>query len=47
MRDRDLAAISEKAESQRELNVGSVWDVMILSESNTCIVYGNVGLNKL
>lgn len=47
MRDGDLAAISEKAVSQQEVNVRSVWDVMILSESNTYVVYGNVGLNKL
>lgn len=47
MKDRDLAAISEKAVSQKEGNVRSIRDVMIVIESNTYIVYGNVGLNKL
>lgn len=47
MRDRDLAAISEKAASQKEVNVRSVRDAMILSESNSYVAYGNVGLNKL
>lgn len=47
MRDRDLAAIPEKAVSQKGVNVRSVRDVMILSESNTYVAYGNVGLNKL
>lgn len=47
MRDRDLAAILEKAVSQKGVNVRSIRDVMILSESNTHVAYGNVGLNKL